>query len=91
MPVQIFITTNPLTCALDFPLSYSVRVQMHKHPNFSLTSSHKQLAAQTPSEWFRSSQSRKDSELAMTKVLYRALLSPVLDTLNAGTNKAGGG
>ncbi|KAL5529577.1 hypothetical protein ACEPAG_5562 [Sanghuangporus baumii] len=67
----------------DFPLSHILRRHLQEHyPGFELSSNHLQLAAQVPSIWFRSTEATSATELAMKKVLYRALVSPLLDRSN---------
>lgn len=73
----------------DFPMSQFVQSQLQKHPEFSLSNHHKHVAVQTPSEWLRTEKSRREAEIAVRKVLYRALLAPVLDSLNVKTKNAG--
>ncbi|OCB86700.1 hypothetical protein A7U60_g6158 [Sanghuangporus baumii] len=64
----------------DFPLSHTLRRHLQKdYPGFELSSNHLQLAAQVPSIWFRSTDADSAIELAMKKILYRALISPLLN------------
>ncbi|KAI0366944.1 hypothetical protein BV20DRAFT_971250 [Pilatotrama ljubarskyi] len=60
----------------DFPLSHKLR---SSRPNFKLTPSHLQLAAQVPSQWTRSEQTLRDARLALRKIVWRALIQDVLD------------
>ncbi|KAA1473800.1 hypothetical protein DENSPDRAFT_297474 [Dentipellis sp. KUC8613] len=63
---------NLMDAAVDFPLSR----EFASCPR--LTSSHLQLATQMPSHWFDTPTSRASAELAVKKVVYRALLEPFL-------------
>ena len=65
--------------SLDFPLSRVLRQYSQKYyPGFELSPSHLQLAAQVPSAWLRSTEAASATELALRKVLYRALATPIL-------------
>lgn len=45
-----------------------------------MTPAYLQLAAQVPSHWLRNAEEKSASMLAMKKVLYRSLVSPMLQT-----------
>lgn len=66
----------------DFPLSKTFQAAHHSSPSPSpsptLTPSHLQLAAQTPSHWFDTPTSRASTELSIRKVVFRALLERFL-------------
>ncbi|KAL4080840.1 methyltransferase domain-containing protein [Scleroderma citrinum] len=59
----------------DFPLSKSLRA-LSPPPTLPIAALH--LATQVPAHWFRTERSGKDAYLAVRKVVYRALLHPVL-------------
>ncbi|TDL23223.1 hypothetical protein BD410DRAFT_787553 [Rickenella mellea] len=59
----------------DFPLSPAARKSIASiYPTFELTSSHLQLAAQVPAQWFRTPATKISTSLALRKVVYRSLL-----------------
>ncbi|KAH7925888.1 hypothetical protein BV22DRAFT_1104685 [Leucogyrophana mollusca] len=62
----------------DFPLSSAL---CQRGASLSLASRH--LAAQIPSQWSRSSASWRGAQLAIRKVVYRALLQPILQAVAA--------
>lgn len=63
----------------DFPLSRHAKAHIErKFPSFTLSANHLQLAAQAPSQWFRSLDAERATELATKKILYRALIAPLL-------------
>ncbi|KAF9220486.1 hypothetical protein BS17DRAFT_787063 [Gyrodon lividus] len=59
----------------DFPLSKALR-EANPTPRLPVAALH--LAAQVPSQWLKSQRATHDAELAIRKVVYRALLQPVL-------------
>ncbi|KAH8117013.1 methyltransferase domain-containing protein [Phellopilus nigrolimitatus] len=64
---------------VDLHLSSFVKTQIkEQHISFTLTPSHLQLAAQVPSQWLRTPEKTSATELAVKKVLYRALVTPCL-------------
>ncbi|KAH7913428.1 methyltransferase domain-containing protein [Hygrophoropsis aurantiaca] len=66
----------------DFPMSSALR---ERGGVLSLASRH--LAAQIPSQWLRNTASQRKAELAIRKVVYRALLQPILQAIaNQGKN-----
>ncbi|KAG2123393.1 methyltransferase domain-containing protein [Suillus cothurnatus] len=64
----------------DFPLSRSLR-ERPSVATLSLASRH--LAAQIPSQWLRDETSARETSLAIRKVVFRALLQPVLEVISA--------
>ncbi|KAG6336264.1 hypothetical protein ID866_2818 [Astraeus odoratus] len=66
-----------LICPSDFPLSKSL-LTLSPRPTLPIAALH--LATQAPSHWFRTERAVKDTRLAVRKVVYRALLQPVLQT-----------
>ncbi|KAI0754664.1 methyltransferase domain-containing protein [Daedaleopsis nitida] len=61
----------------DFPLSRAFR-SCRNAAGFALTANHLQLAAQVPSQWLRSEESRREATLALRKIVWRALLEDPL-------------
>ncbi|KAF8839550.1 hypothetical protein BDN67DRAFT_1003590 [Paxillus ammoniavirescens] len=59
----------------DFPLSKALR-EVDPTPSLPIAALH--LAAQVPSQWLKSQHATQDAALAIRKVVYRALLQPVL-------------
>lgn len=59
----------------DFPLSKPLR-NLIPVPKLTIAAVH--LAAQVPSQWLKNEDATRDAELAVRKVVYRALLQPVL-------------
>ncbi|KAF9235184.1 methyltransferase domain-containing protein [Melanogaster broomeanus] len=59
----------------DFPLSKALR-EVSPTPRLQVAALH--LAAQVPSQWLKSQPATQGAELAIRKVVYRALLQPVL-------------
>lgn len=59
----------------DFPLSKPLR-DLDPVPKLTIAATH--LAAQVPSQWLKSEGAIRSAELALRKVVYRALLQPVL-------------
>ncbi|KAH9849506.1 methyltransferase domain-containing protein [Lenzites betulinus] len=70
----------------DFPLSRELRSS--SEPKFKLEMSHRQLAAQVPSQWTRSEESLRDARLALRKIVWRALIQ---DSLAAEKSSSGKG
>ncbi|KAG1749349.1 methyltransferase domain-containing protein [Suillus lakei] len=64
----------------DFPLSRSLR---ERTPVATLPFASRHLAAQIPSQWLRNETSARETSLAIRKVVFRALLQPVLQTIGA--------
>ncbi|KAG8214795.1 hypothetical protein J3R82DRAFT_9932 [Butyriboletus roseoflavus] len=64
----------------DFPLSKPLR-DLVPVPKLTIAATH--LAAQVPSQWLKSEGAIRNAELALRKVVYRALLQPVLDAADA--------
>lgn len=64
----------------DFPLSKPLR-DMDPTPKLTIAAVH--LAAQVPSQWLKSEDAMRGTELALRKVVYRALLQPVLQAAAA--------
>lgn len=62
----------------DFPLSKPLR-DMDPIPKLSIAAVH--LAAQVPSQWLKSEDTVRKAELALRKVVYRALIQPVLQAV----------
>ena len=60
---------------LDFPLSKTLRTHSPL-PTLPIAALH--LATQVPAHWFRTERTGMDAQLAIRKVVYRALLQPVL-------------
>ena len=60
---------------LDFPLSKTLRTHSPL-PTLPIAALH--LATQVPAHWFRTERAGMDAQLAIRKVVYRALLQPVL-------------
>lgn len=67
----------------DFPLSKPLR---DLHPIPKLTTAALHLAAQVPSQWLKDEDAIRGAELALRKVVYRALLQPVLQVAAAQSN-----
>ncbi|KAI0051058.1 hypothetical protein FA95DRAFT_378509 [Auriscalpium vulgare] len=67
---------NLMSPAVDFPLSAAF-----KHAP-TLSASHLQLAAQTPSHWLDTAASLASAELSVRKVTYRALLEAVSEPVH---------
>ncbi|KAH7885135.1 methyltransferase domain-containing protein [Phlebopus sp. FC_14] len=59
----------------DFPLSKAL-CDIKPTPELPLVALH--LAAQVPSQWLKSQKAASNAELAIRKVVYRALLQPIL-------------
>ncbi|KIK95803.1 hypothetical protein PAXRUDRAFT_354511 [Paxillus rubicundulus Ve08.2h10] len=59
----------------DFPLSKALR-EVNPTPRLPIAALH--LAAQVPSQWLKNQPATQNAELAIRKVVYRALLQPVL-------------
>lgn len=73
------ISYDELKCIEDFPLSQTLKHRIHQDSSdFKLTPSHLQLAAQEPAHWLRSPDAESATNLAMKKILYRALVNPLL-------------
>ncbi|KAG2144185.1 uncharacterized protein EDB93DRAFT_550035 [Suillus bovinus] len=64
----------------DFPLSRSLR---ERTPVATLPLASRHLATQIPSQWFRNETSTRETSLAIRKVVFRALLQPVLEIIGA--------
>lgn len=64
----------------DFPLSRSLR---ERTPVATLPLASRHLAAQIPSQWLRNEKSTRETSLAIRKVVFRALLQPVLEIIGA--------
>ncbi|KAG2065042.1 hypothetical protein BDR04DRAFT_193277 [Suillus decipiens] len=64
----------------DFPLSRSLR---ERTPIATLSLASRHLAAQIPSQWLRNETSARKTSLAIRKVVFRALLQPVLERIGA--------
>ncbi|KAG1797859.1 methyltransferase domain-containing protein [Suillus plorans] len=64
----------------DFPLSRSLRERV---PVATLPLASRHLAAQIPSQWLRNETSARETSLAIRKVVFRALLQPVLQKIGA--------
>ncbi|KAG2365152.1 methyltransferase domain-containing protein [Suillus spraguei] len=64
----------------DFPLSRSLR---ERTPVATLPLASRHLAAQIPSQWLRNETSVRKTSLAIRKVVFRALLQPVLEIIGA--------
>ncbi|KAG1879228.1 methyltransferase domain-containing protein [Suillus subluteus] len=64
----------------DFPLSRSLR---ERTPVVTLSLASRHLAAQIPSQWLRNETSTRETSLAIRKVVFRALLQPVLEVIGA--------
>ncbi|KAG2340147.1 hypothetical protein BDR05DRAFT_967160 [Suillus weaverae] len=64
----------------DFPLSRSLR---ERTPVATLPLASRHLAAQMPSQWLRNETSARETSLAIRKVIFRALLQPVLEIISA--------
>ena len=63
----------------EFPLSDTVSDFISKHTSaFAISEAHQQLAAQVPSQWLRSEDTTSATELALRKIVFRALISPNL-------------
>ncbi|EJD02251.1 uncharacterized protein FOMMEDRAFT_147287 [Fomitiporia mediterranea MF3/22] len=68
----------------DFPLSRTLQKHIEqKFHGFSLSASHLQLAAQVPSQWLSSPESEAAADLAIRKIVYRALATPALSYLTS--------
>jgi len=65
---------------IDFPLSQLLRQQT---PVATLPLASRHLAAQIPSQWLRNETSARETSLAIRKVVFRALLQPVLQVIGA--------
>ncbi|KAG0704789.1 methyltransferase domain-containing protein [Suillus ampliporus] len=64
----------------DFPLSRSLR---ERTPVATLPLASRHLAAQIPSQWLRNETCAREASLAIRKVVFRALLQPVLQVIGA--------
>ncbi|KAG1822620.1 methyltransferase domain-containing protein [Suillus subaureus] len=64
----------------DFPLSRSLR---ERTPVATLPLTSRHLAAQIPCQWLRNETSARKTSLAIRKVVFRALLQPVLGLIGA--------
>ncbi|KAG1743238.1 methyltransferase domain-containing protein [Suillus paluster] len=69
----------------DFPLSRSLR---ERTPVATLPLASRHLAAQIPSQWLRNETCAREATLAIRKVVFRALLQPVLQVIGAGEASA---
>jgi hypothetical protein len=67
----------------DFPLSKPLR-DLEPIPQLTMAAVH--LAAQVPSQWLKNGDTIRGAELALRKVVYRALLQPVLQVAVAQSN-----
>lgn len=67
----------------DFPLSKPLR-DLDPVPKLTIAAVH--LAAQVPCQWLKDQDAKQDAELALRKVVYRALLHPVLQAWTAQPN-----
>ncbi|KAH0832235.1 hypothetical protein J3R83DRAFT_13209 [Lanmaoa asiatica] len=70
----------------DFPLSKPLR---DLDPVPKLTNAAVHLAAQVPSQWLKSEDTTHGAELALRKVVYRALLQPLLHAAAVRSNVLG--
>lgn len=64
----------------DFPLSRSLR---ERTPVATLPLASRHLAAQIPAQWLRNETSARETSLAIRKVVFRALLQPLLQIIGA--------
>lgn len=67
----------------DFPLSKRLR-DLDPTPKLTIAAFH--LAAQVPSQWLKDEGSLRGAELALRKVVYRALLHPLLQVVGTQSN-----
>ncbi|KAF8552764.1 hypothetical protein OG21DRAFT_1443021 [Imleria badia] len=67
----------------DFPLSKPLR-DLDPIPKLTIAAVH--LAAQVPSQWLKDQDAIRGAELALRKVVYRALLQPILQVATAQSN-----
>ena len=71
----------------DFPLSSIVASEKaHRSPFLHFSYNHRSLAAQIPHQWSLSPSSRKSAELAIRKVVYRALIGTLVSPNNISPN-----
>ena len=79
------------TCHADFPLSITVSEENEKHgEKLVLSYNHRSLAAQSPLQWALNASSRAAAELAVRKVMYRALFGKLASTSPSTKMTAGG-
>ncbi|OAX39881.1 hypothetical protein K503DRAFT_715594 [Rhizopogon vinicolor AM-OR11-026] len=75
----------PEAALIDFPLS---RLLRRRTPVATLPLASRHLAAQIPSQWLRNETSARETSLAIRKVVFRALLQPVLQAIGTRETSA---
>lgn len=84
--IYVRLSIPSVSKIIDFPLSKPLR-ELNPVPKLTTAAVH--LAAQVPSQWLKSEDATRDAELALRKVVYRALLQPVLHAAAAQLNAIG--
>lgn len=81
--IYVAINTEHERNFTDFPLSKPLR-DLNPIPKLTIAAVH--LAAQVPSQWLKDADAIRRAELALRKVVYRALLQPILQVAVARSN-----